>query len=33
LIVLSNNPGLSQIKKISGIINGEISKNDEDLAC
>ena len=30
--VLSKNPGLSQIKKISGIISGEIRNNDEYLA-
>lgn len=30
--VLSKNPGLSQIKKISEIISGEIINDDEDLA-
>ena len=30
--VLSKNPGLSQIKKISGIISGEIRNDDKDLA-
>lgn len=29
--VLSKNPGLSQVKKISGIISREKSNDDEDL--
>jgi hypothetical protein len=32
ILVLSKNPGLSLIKKISGIIGREIRNDDEDLA-